>query len=92
MYVSCVEMNVYCRCTYWANYSTGLGAALHELGHTFDLSHTQTGIMSRGFDNMHKFFILDNARPVTQQVSVEAKRLMELQAKVRIGLLVSSSL
>jgi len=41
---------------YWANYATGLGAALHELGHTFDLAHSPTGVMSRGFDDIHRFF------------------------------------
>ncbi|XP_042911348.1 uncharacterized protein, partial [Parasteatoda tepidariorum] len=44
---------------YWACYSTGLGAALHELGHTFDLGHTHGGIMGRGFDDIHKYFIID---------------------------------
>ncbi|GFR26535.1 putative zinc metalloproteinase C607.06c [Trichonephila clavata] len=44
---------------YWACYSTGLGAALHELGHTFDLGHTTGGIMGRGFDDIHKYFIVD---------------------------------
>jgi len=41
---------------YWANYATGLGAALHELAHTFDLAHSPTGVMSRGFDDIHRFF------------------------------------
>ncbi|GFS72203.1 putative zinc metalloproteinase C607.06c [Nephila pilipes] len=44
---------------YWACYSTGLGATLHELGHTFDLGHTNGGIMGRGFDDIHKYFIVD---------------------------------
>ncbi|KAF8792287.1 putative zinc metalloproteinase-like protein [Argiope bruennichi] len=44
---------------YWACYSTGLGATLHELGHTFDLGHTNGGIMGRGFDDIHKYFIID---------------------------------
>ncbi|UYV71596.1 hypothetical protein LAZ67_8003816 [Cordylochernes scorpioides] len=41
---------------YWACYSTGLGALLHELGHTFDLGHTATGIMCRG-DNIYLAFL-----------------------------------
>ena len=45
------------RGTYWANYSTTLGAALHELGHCFDLMHMPEGIMARGFDDMHKFVL-----------------------------------
>ena len=47
-----------CREYYWANYVTGLGASLHELGHTFDLAHTATGVMARGFDDLHKVSML----------------------------------
>ncbi|WAR02650.1 YK66-like protein [Mya arenaria] len=47
---------------YWANYATGLGASLHELGHTFDLAHTPSGIMARGFDDLHKVFIVQRSR------------------------------
>ncbi|XP_067942762.1 uncharacterized protein [Watersipora subatra] len=72
------------RSTYWANYSTGLGAALHELGHTFDLSHTQTGIMSRGFDNMHKFFVMDNAYPVSAEREREANKLELLKCQIAL--------
>ena len=49
--------NHLCREYYWANYSTGLGASLHELGHTFDLAHTPTGVMARGFDDLYRVFI-----------------------------------
>lgn len=31
-------------------------AALHELGHTFDLAHTPSGIMARGFDDINRLF------------------------------------
>jgi len=44
--------------TYWAQCATGMGASLHELGHTFGLDHTPTGIMSRGFDNFNRLFTL----------------------------------
>ena len=43
---------------YWANFATGVGAALHELGHTFGCPHTLTGIMARGFDNFNRFFLI----------------------------------
>ncbi|KAL4223299.1 hypothetical protein ACF0H5_016770 [Mactra antiquata] len=47
---------------YWANYATGLGASLHELGHTFDLAHTPSGIMARGFDDLHKVFTVQRSK------------------------------
>ena len=46
------------RGTYWANCSTGMGASLHELGHTFGLPHTSYGIMNRGFDHFNRLFML----------------------------------
>lgn len=42
-------------------FSTTLGAALHELCHTFDLGHTEKGIMGRGFDDIHKVFTVNAA-------------------------------
>jgi hypothetical protein len=46
------------RHTYWANASTTIGAALHELGHTFGLPHSQHpfDIMTRGIDYLNRFF------------------------------------
>lgn len=44
------------RGTFWANFSTGIGAFIHELGHTFGLGHSTSGIMSRGFDDMNRLF------------------------------------
>lgn len=48
----------YCRGTIGASFSTTLGSVLHELYHTFDLGHTEEGVMGRGFDNIGKFFTL----------------------------------
>jgi hypothetical protein len=53
---------LFCREFYWANYATGLGASLHELGHTFDLAHTPSGIMARGFDDLHKVFTVQRSK------------------------------
>ncbi|XP_070204433.1 uncharacterized protein [Littorina saxatilis] len=58
---------------YWANYVTGLGASLHELGHTFDLAHTATGVMARGFDDLHKVFTVQRSRG-SRASSVERQR------------------
>jgi len=46
------------RHTFWAAASTTIGAALHELGHTFDLPHSQSphDIMTRGFDRFNRAF------------------------------------
>ena len=54
-----IRLSYICRQFYWANYSTGLGASLHELGHTFDLGHTSEGIMARGFDDLYRMFLVD---------------------------------
>lgn len=58
---------------FWANYVTGLGASLHELGHTFDLAHTATGVMARGFDDLHKVFIIQRSRS-SRASSVDRQR------------------
>lgn len=46
------------RHTFWANASTTIGAALHELGHTFGLPHSSDAhdIMTRGIDRLNRFF------------------------------------
>ncbi|XP_071454117.1 uncharacterized protein [Hetaerina americana] len=46
------------RGTYGGCFATAVGSVCHELGHTFDLGHTQNGIMGRGFHHIQKIFIL----------------------------------
>lgn len=65
----------FCRQYHWANYSTGLGASLHELGHTFDLAHTPTGIMSRGFDDIYRTFLAQPMAVSRESLSRESSRL-----------------
>lgn len=47
------------RSSYWANCSTGIGASLHELGHTLGMNHTSYGIMMRGFDRFNRLFMIN---------------------------------
>jgi hypothetical protein len=44
----------------WANYATGLGATLHEMGHTLGLPHSgdPLDVMERGFDHLDRIFVL----------------------------------
>ncbi|KAG1708163.1 hypothetical protein DVH05_024845 [Phytophthora capsici] len=57
------------RGTFWANFSTGLGAMLHEIGHTFGLGHSTSGIMARGFDDMNRLLCVYEPVPRSTQMS-----------------------
>ena len=48
------------RRTYGGCFATTLGALCHEIGHIFDLGHTQTGIMGTDFDLVNRFFLVDS--------------------------------
>lgn len=45
------------RRTYGGCFATNLGSLCHELGHAFDLGHTEEGIMGRSFDSTEKLFL-----------------------------------
>lgn len=56
-------------------FSTTLGSVLHELCHTFDLGHTDNGIMGRGFDNIYKVFTTNETADCTlNKHTTERKR------------------
>lgn len=58
------------RGTFWSNYSTGIGATLHELGHALGLPNLeeQDDVMQRGFDRFNRIFMLhEDGALVTDQ-------------------------
>ncbi|KAG2231273.1 hypothetical protein INT48_008480 [Thamnidium elegans] len=42
---------------WWRAANIGLGAMLHEVGHAYTLSHTPTGVMSRGYNNLNRTYV-----------------------------------
>ena len=74
-----------------------MGSLIHELGHVFDLGHSDDGFMARGFDDLDKFF---NAKqePVlksvptklprcgaTKEAAAPAELLISGEAKATVG-------
>jgi hypothetical protein len=69
------------RQTVWANVSTGYGALLHELGHTFGLPHSadRMSVMSRGFDHFSRWFTVVDppSNKVTTRVIFSSDEMMK---------------
>ncbi|CEP16567.1 hypothetical protein [Parasitella parasitica] len=42
---------------WWRAANIGMGAMMHEVGHSYTLGHTPTGIMSRGYNNWNRTFV-----------------------------------
>ncbi|TYZ60559.1 hypothetical protein PybrP1_006516 [[Pythium] brassicae (nom. inval.)] len=73
------------RGTHWANYATGLGAFLHELGHTFGLGHAASGIMGRGFDDMNRLFSVYEIDPHGGQPGFHAPHAGDGHVRVNLA-------
>ncbi len=69
------------RGTHWANYATGIGATLHELGHCLSLPHPANGkgVMAREFDHFNRTFT------VTEPASNTSPGYSPLLASQEIG-------
>lgn len=75
----------------WGQAATTLGAALHELGHTFGLEHSPVAesIMSRGFDHFNRFFTVveppSKANPIPLTFSDSAISEWEIPYAARLS-------
>lgn len=45
------------RQTYGGTFASSLGSLVHEIGHCFDLAHTESGLMGADIDFVHRFFL-----------------------------------
>ncbi|KAL7020420.1 hypothetical protein ACKWTF_011525 [Chironomus riparius] len=45
------------RRTYGGCFATFVGSLIHEMGHIFDLGHTNSGLMGTDIDYVHRFFL-----------------------------------
>lgn len=63
------------RCTHGGTFSTTLGALIHEMGHIFDLAHTETGLMGNDIDFIHRFFLCENFTEVLPKRIVKSCQL-----------------
>uniref|UniRef100_A0A1A9W8L7 Uncharacterized protein n=1 Tax=Glossina brevipalpis TaxID=37001 RepID=A0A1A9W8L7_9MUSC len=65
----------------WAGvYASTLGALSHELGHIFDLGHTQNGVMGTGFDFINRVFTLNTTTEHLPQRIVAHEEKKEIPA------------
>ncbi|XP_055909745.1 uncharacterized protein LOC129944389 [Eupeodes corollae] len=76
------------RRTYSGVYATSLGAVCHEIGHIFDLGHTNDGVMGNGFDYLNRVFTIDKLTeslpdriigPQTQPTDVPSVRFTKIK-------------
>lgn len=60
------------RRTYGGNFATFLGSLIHEIGHIFDLAHTETGLMGGDVDFVHRFFLAENLTEILPKRNVKS--------------------
>lgn len=73
------------RKTYGGCFATTLGALVHELGHCFDLAHTETGLMGNDVDFINRFFLAENLTEILPKRLVRSCQLSEKQTPKLAG-------
>lgn len=65
------------RGTYGGCFATFLGSLIHEIGHVFDLAHTESGLMGNDIDYVHRFFLPENLTEVLPKRNVKNCSLVD---------------
>ncbi|CRL07465.1 CLUMA_CG020433, isoform A [Clunio marinus] len=73
------------RKTYGGCFSTSLGSLIHEIGHIFDLAHTESGLMGDDIDYVHRFFLTELFTEVLPKRSIRCQINKDLQSKFDIS-------
>lgn len=69
------------RKTYGGCFSTSLGSLVHEMGHIFDLAHTDSGLMGNDIDLVHRFFLSENFTEILPKRIVRSCEVNQKTAK-----------
>jgi hypothetical protein len=65
------------RKTYGGCFATSLGSLIHEVGHIFDLAHTETGLMGNDIDFVNRFFLAENLTEILPKRNVKNCTLIQ---------------
>lgn len=65
------------RGTYGGCFATFLGSLIHEIGHIFDLAHTETGLMGGDVDYVHRLFLAENFTEILPKRNVKSCSLVD---------------
>ena len=72
------------RKTFGGCFATNLGTLIHEMGHCFDLAHTETGLMGNDIDYVNRFFLSENFTEILPKRNVRSCQLMkESEGKIQ---------
>ena len=72
------------RKTYGGCFATSLGNLIHEMGHIFELAHTETGLMGNDIDFIHRFFLAENLTEILPKRIVKSCQLTEQKETLKI--------
>jgi hypothetical protein len=65
------------RKTFGGCFATTMGSLIHEIGHIFDLAHTETGLMGNDVDFIHRYILAENFTEILPKRNVRSCQLTQ---------------